>query len=598
MISTWTTTRRRVSALVLVGFLLAVFGGASAIGASKPSGILAQQGIDTFWVSQQGNDANPGTTPDRPFRTIQRALSRVGPGDTVMVGAGTWPKLDVRNIAGLYGLPVTIRSAPGAENQVWFTHGDLGSEFGIFVQGSTFVILDDLNVHTAMWGVRIVRSKGIVYRNSEVHNTGQEAIGISERSAHVAIENNYVHHSGRIRPTWGEGIYLGTGNDAAVDTVSHVLLRGNEVAWTPAEAIDVKPWVTNVTIEHNRIHDIATANSGAIAVGIGRVNYPDANVLIRYNRIWNIARTSQWSDGNAIALSASATVHDNVMYNLQHRGIIVDANFVNTNARTVRIFNNTITNWGLRAIEVWNSPNPAIVEMGTNTLGGPVPPEGPLAPSPAPPPVAAPPAEAASIAQPLVAAGYRDFLGRQASEQELAYWTSGPGAGVGLPRFLLALATSDEWLGRMVDGFYTNTLGRPGEAEGRGFWIDRLRAASVPSVAAQFYGSPENVARVGDTGAWIDQLYRALLGRPADGADVEYWVAQLGARSHQSVALEIFQSPESRARRVADLYRALLGREPDPQGHAFWTDRILYSGDLSLAVSLATSPEYRSRNGG
>jgi hypothetical protein len=601
MISTWTKTRRRVAGLALAGVLVSLLGGALTLGAVIHPGVNAQQRIDVFWVAQQGNDANPGTTAQAPLRTVERAMALAGPGDSILVGAGTWPRLSVKNVHGTLAQPITIRSAPGSENRVWFSHGRLDSEFGIMVSDSSFVILDDLNAMNSMWGVRIVRSTGIVYRNGEVRDIGQEAVGVSERSAHVLIEGNLIHRTGRLRPTWGEGVYVGTGKDWLQDTVRDVVIRNNEIAWTTAEAIDVKPWAYNVLIEGNRIHDINTANSGAVVVGIGKVSYPDPNVVIRLNRIWNVTRTSQWSDGNAIALSAPATVHDNVLYNVQHRGIIVDANFVNPNARRVRIYNNTITNWGLKAIEVWTSPNPSITESWGNTLGGPIPPAHlPVPPPAATSPTPAPPVgeAAGTVAPELIAATYRDFLKRAAGEQEINYWAARLRTDLTMTRYLRMLVTSDEWLGTTVDALYKDTLGRSGDGSGRSFWINRLRTVSVPVVAAQFYGSAEYVGRFPDGRAWAGQLYQQLLGRQAGGAELDYWAGRLSQRTHPAVALEIFQTPESRSRRVADLYRVLLGREPDPGGLQFWSERILRSGDLLLAVDLASSPEYRTRNGG
>lgn len=45
----------------------------------------------TYYVAPNGNDGNPGTSPEQPWRTIQRAVNQpVVPGDSVMVFDGTY----------------------------------------------------------------------------------------------------------------------------------------------------------------------------------------------------------------------------------------------------------------------------------------------------------------------------------------------------------------------------------------------------------------------------------------------------------------------------------------------------------------------------
>src|SRR5215212_3506995 len=42
----------------------------------------------TLYVSRAGSDSNPGTL-ERPWRTIQKAVTRLKPGQTALVRAGT-----------------------------------------------------------------------------------------------------------------------------------------------------------------------------------------------------------------------------------------------------------------------------------------------------------------------------------------------------------------------------------------------------------------------------------------------------------------------------------------------------------------------------
>lgn len=316
-------------------------------------------------VTLDGDDAHAGTDPTRPLRTVEAAIAVAGPGDTVLVGAGTWPRLTVRDLAGTPDAPITLRPAPGAEGEVWFSHGDRAAEFGIWIERSQWLVLDGIGSRDSLWGIRILASSGITVRNSVITDTGQEALAVLDGSTDIVIERNLIQRTGLVLSQFGEAVYLGTGGETS-DGTARIVVRDNELADLTAEAVDVKAFVTDVVIERNLIHDVATANSGAVVVGIGERVYPDPNVVIRDNRIWNVTTTSQYSDGNGISLSAPATVVNNVIWNVQHRGILADGNFVNPDARTVRIFHNSVWNWGIAAIEVWDSDTPADPDIRCN----------------------------------------------------------------------------------------------------------------------------------------------------------------------------------------------------------------------------------------
>lgn len=76
------------------------------------------EGGHTYWVDQQhglANDRNPGTR-ERPWRTISRASTVLGPGDAVIVQAGTYREAITPRIGGSGSdRRITYAAAPGAE---------------------------------------------------------------------------------------------------------------------------------------------------------------------------------------------------------------------------------------------------------------------------------------------------------------------------------------------------------------------------------------------------------------------------------------------------------------------------------------------------
>src|SRR4051812_15203372 len=53
------------------------------------SGSRAAAASDTYYVATNGSDANPGTAAN-PFHSIAYALTRLSPGDTLLVRGGTY----------------------------------------------------------------------------------------------------------------------------------------------------------------------------------------------------------------------------------------------------------------------------------------------------------------------------------------------------------------------------------------------------------------------------------------------------------------------------------------------------------------------------
>ncbi|MFN8643124.1 MAG: DUF1565 domain-containing protein [Candidatus Binatia bacterium] len=140
-------------------------GGGGGQGSSQPQ---------TFYVSPSGSDRNNGLSPDRPFRTLGRAVDGLQPGDTVYVAPGTYTPpaaqpggkppaevVEIKGLAGTLDAPIAIIADPGGE-QTGAAPGDVvvdgeGVAVGLRVSRSTPVILDGFRV---VPGARRQRRRG------------------------------------------------------------------------------------------------------------------------------------------------------------------------------------------------------------------------------------------------------------------------------------------------------------------------------------------------------------------------------------------------------------------------------------------------------
>ena len=197
----------------------------------------------------------------------------------------------------------------------------------------------------------------------------------------------------------------------------------------------------------------------------------------------------------------------------------------------------------------------------------------------------------------FVDALYRDLLGRPSDPAGLSYWYAGLLGGAPRSQVAVALTRSDEYLGRLISSSYTTILGRPADQAGLANWLGAVRGPMAPAaLVGSFYQSNEYYVRAGSNdGLWVDALYRAMLGRPADQAGHDYWVSRVAQSGRGAVAAALYGSPESLRQRVQAQYRALLGRDADAQGLATWPSVVAQQGDLALVASLVSSPEYDAR---
>jgi hypothetical protein len=197
----------------------------------------------------------------------------------------------------------------------------------------------------------------------------------------------------------------------------------------------------------------------------------------------------------------------------------------------------------------------------------------------------------------FVASTYCDFLDRRVDPGGYRYWVGQlliDLPGITPLGYVDQLSRSAEYIRTLVTRFYRDTLGRLPDGAGLAFWTGELQAGrrSVADVAGQFYGSAECVGRFSTLSAWVADLYRVRLGRPASLSDQSFWSNRARVVGTATVAREIYQAPESLALRVAALYVEFLRRNPDAGGASFWAPRIAATGDLVLARDLANSAEY------
>jgi hypothetical protein len=182
---------------------------------------------DTYYVAPGGSDAGSGSSAN-PFETIQQAAGLVGPGDTVVVRAGTYAGFQIGwdfSQDGTASAPITFPGSPGKVIE----SPNPESADGINLEGSDHVVVEGFTVNNASGDItrnciRTVNGDHVMVRDNQVSNCNN--VGISTgHSNYIRIENNTSRFN---NPGPGDhhGIYVA---NATVDpVVVGNIIQGNK----------------------------------------------------------------------------------------------------------------------------------------------------------------------------------------------------------------------------------------------------------------------------------------------------------------------------------------------------------------------------------
>lgn len=176
--------------------------------------------------------------------------------------------------------------------------------------------------------------------------------------------------------------------------------------------------------------------------------------------------------------------------------------------------------------------------------------------------------------QKYVTAVYEDVLGRAPDATGLMWWTLQLDNGAPTSSVAEQIAHSAEYYAKFViQPAYLKLLGRPADAAGTDYWTSQMDAGVTDQeLEAYLVSSQEFYQKSGGTNlAWIDAVYKLLLGRPADSGGESYWTTQLAAGETLGQAAQgIAGSQENNTQLINDDYFHYLGRPADAGGLSFW----------------------------
>ncbi|MFN0280944.1 MAG: DUF1565 domain-containing protein [Kineosporiaceae bacterium] len=282
--------------------------GKPATSSRKPAAgagaVPAVAGAD-YYVSPGGSDSAKGSS-SAPWRTLEHAMEALRPGDTLVVGTGTYrEKLDgVKITPGTSGGPITVKAAPGARpvlaGLLWMHDADYWHISGLNVTWDSGSSGDHM--------VKFSGGSNWSYTDAEVWGAHAfAAILLSEGTRAFRLARLYVHDTAE---TNGQNqdhlIYANT--DAGGGVIEHCVLadspNGRAVKiGPPSGSSELRG---NLTIRYNTMYN----NGGPSNV---QVSQKTSNVKVYRNIM--VKPASGMQNVTALDLSGSGNlVYDNVVF--------------------------------------------------------------------------------------------------------------------------------------------------------------------------------------------------------------------------------------------------------------------------------------------
>lgn len=237
-------------------------------------------GVNTYYVATSGRDANAGTI-QAPWRSINSALSKAIPGDSVIVRAGTYYEKVIFPKSGIANQLITLKAYRGEKVLIDGTGLSItGKEALVTIRKVNYIVFEGFDVCNYKSSIPWVNVNGIL---------------MDEGSGNITIRKNKIYHiEHNVKPEEGR-----SGHAVEIIGNTHVAMR-------------------NILVEGNEIHDCNTGYSENLTIN----GYVDG-FIIRKNTIYNAENIGIDAAGgysaNSVAdhnYARNGLITENTLYNI------------------------------------------------------------------------------------------------------------------------------------------------------------------------------------------------------------------------------------------------------------------------------------------
>ena len=258
-------------------------------------------GVRNWYISPDGSDDNNGTAPVFPFKTFDKVLSVISPGDVVNIMPGRYeasgaPVIDLeKRHSGKDGEYITFRAYDEDDRPVLYGYGR--GVWNIVRCNASYIILDGLEVVGNSSAIALQEAYDNAYRYWDItYNGGSGTMDWIQ----TALYNT-------------NGISVGQDSGG----IAHVIVRNCVIHDCPGGGIGSQE-VDYLTVENNTVYNNCWRNQyGCSGISVMGLYNSDANedeykIIIRGNTCYNNRNEVPWansnfrlSDGNGIIVDVN-----------------------------------------------------------------------------------------------------------------------------------------------------------------------------------------------------------------------------------------------------------------------------------------------------
>ena len=201
----------------------------------------------TLYLSPQGSNHDSGTQA-APWRSLDVAVKRLRPGDTLLLEAGTYPGGVVIDTRGQPGKWITLAAAPharvlidgrGREDDLYFYNDGFRPAYwkvkGLdLLGGNNYVVKIDVPY------VQLLRDN--------MHGSHDDIVKLVRTANHILIQGNRIHDNAAANGSNAQGVDMVGAMDVQV--------LDNQVYNIPSIGMYAKGNARNVVFAHNVLHHI------------------------------------------------------------------------------------------------------------------------------------------------------------------------------------------------------------------------------------------------------------------------------------------------------------------------------------------------------
>ncbi len=229
-------------------------GTAAGTGSASPGG-QSSAPTDSASAPASAVDCPPATVTVASAAELAAALAAPSPGTVIRLADGVYTGNFTATGNGTPDSPVMLCGTGGSI----LDGGQLDDGYVLHLNQASYWVLQGFTVRNGQKGVMVDQTTHSVLRGLTVSTTGDEAIHLRKFSTDNKVLGNVITDTGKRKPKFGEGIYVGTAESNWCDVTScepdksdRNEISGNDISGTTAECIDIKEGTSGGVVRDNR----------------------------------------------------------------------------------------------------------------------------------------------------------------------------------------------------------------------------------------------------------------------------------------------------------------------------------------------------------